>query len=79
MKLLKITVIALIALTAVATIMVKINSRKRQIPMAYQPFKVFAMATPDSADYVEWKEEVDTVYTDDYNLTHVKFKQLNNL
>lgn len=79
MKLLKITVTALIAVISMTVILLSSSPTDEQFQMEYKPFKVFTMPLPDSTDYVEWKEEIDTVYTDDYKLTHVKFKQINNI
>ena len=38
---------------------------------SYQPYKAFAYPKTDSVDF---NEAVDTMYIDDYELTHVKFK-----
>ena len=70
---------AVVVFVAMTAMLLSNSPDDEQLQMEYKPFKVFVMPQPDSSDYIEWKEEIDTVYTDDYKLTHVKFKQINKL
>ena len=58
-------------LVTIAVIVQKNGKAEIKLINGYQPYKVFAYPKADSVDF---SEEVDTMYMDDYQLTHVKFK-----
>lgn len=47
-------------------------------PMVYEDFKVITMYLEDTTGTIDWNEKVDTIYTDDYGITHVKYKNQTN-
>ena len=58
-------------LVAIAEIVLMNGKAEIKLINSYQPYKAFAYPKADSVDF---SEDVDTMYMDDYELTHVKFK-----
>lgn len=56
--------------TAVGVLL--LTSSIQKSPEIHKTRKTFSIPEINPED--KWEEEVDTVYTDDYNITHVKFK-----
>lgn len=69
-----IAVLIVAVITAALVFYIRSVSTHKEEPLVPYRGDKFSMYIEDTTGTVEWNEKLDTVYTDDYGITHVEYE-----